>query len=92
MVGMVVRRGEKATDFLGFLGWVGCDDVGGRVGLVNSKRRGVVLVEDAVVWGMGCREWCVVGLRRAIIIGNVRFICYGCYVAYRGPLGGQKPR
>ncbi len=54
--GMVVRRGEKTTDFHGFLGCVGVDDGGGRVGLVKPKRVGVVLVEVAVVWERGCRE------------------------------------
>ncbi len=47
--GMVARKGEKATDFRGFLGCVGVDDIGGRVGLVKPKRRGVVLVEVTVV-------------------------------------------
>ncbi len=56
VVGMVVRRGEKATDFRGFLGCVGVDDIGGRVGLVKPKRRGVVLAEVAVVWERGYRE------------------------------------
>ncbi len=46
---MVARKGEKATDFLGFLGCVGVDDIDGRVGLVKPKRRGVVLVEVTVV-------------------------------------------
>ncbi len=45
-----VRRGEKAMDFHGFLGCVGVDDIGGRVGLVKPKSRGVVLVEVAVEW------------------------------------------
>ncbi len=48
--GMVARRGEKATDFCGLAGCVGCDDDGGRVGLVKPRRRGVVLVEVAVMW------------------------------------------
>ncbi len=56
VAGMVARRGEKATDFHGFVGREGCDDDGGRVGLVKPKRRGVVLVEVAVVWERGCRE------------------------------------
>ncbi len=85
-VGMVVGRGEKATDFCGFLGCLGVADVSGGVGLVNPNRRGVVLVEVAVVWGMGWQEWRAVGSRRVIVIGNVRFIRYGCYVAYWGPL------
>ena len=56
VVGMVVRRGEKATDFCGFWGCVGVDDIGGRVGLVKPKRRGVVLAEVAVELERGCRE------------------------------------
>ncbi len=55
-VGMVVRRGEKTTDFRNFLGCVGVDDIGERVGLVKPKRRGVVLAEVAVEWERGCRE------------------------------------
>ncbi len=53
VVGMVVRRGKKATDFHGFLGCVGVDDIGGRVGLVKPRRRGVVLVEVALEWERG---------------------------------------
>ncbi len=56
VVGMVVRRSEKATDFRILLGCTGVDDIGGRVGLVKPKRRGVVLAEVAVVWERGCRE------------------------------------
>ncbi len=44
-VGIVARIGEKATDFCGFVGWVGCDDGGRSVGLVKPRRRGVVLID-----------------------------------------------
>ncbi len=54
--GMVARKGEKATDFRGFLVFVGVDDIGGSVGLVKPKRRGVVLVAVAVESGKCCRE------------------------------------
>ncbi len=53
---MVVRRGEKTTDFRVCLGCVGVGDDCGRVGLVNPKRRGVVLIEGTVMWERGCRE------------------------------------
>ncbi len=56
VVGMVVKRGEKATNFCGFVGRVGCDDGGGMVGLVKPRRKGVVLIEVAVLWERGCRE------------------------------------
>ncbi len=49
VAGMVARRGEKATDFCGFVGRVGHDDGGGRVGLVKPRRRGVELIEDTVM-------------------------------------------
>ncbi len=55
-VGMVARRGEKATDFHGFVGHEGRDDDGGRVGLVNPRRRGVILIEVTVTSERGCRE------------------------------------
>ncbi len=54
--GMVARRGEKATDFRGFLGNVIFDEISWGVGLVKPKRHGVVLVEVAVVLKRGCRE------------------------------------
>ncbi len=53
---MVVRRGEKTTDFFDFLGCMGVDDIGGRVGLVKPRRRGVGLAEVAVGWERVCRE------------------------------------
>ncbi len=53
-VGILVRRGEKTTDFRGCLGCLGVADVSGGVGLVNPKRRGVVLVEVAVEWKRDC--------------------------------------
>ncbi len=53
---MVVRRGKKTTVFRDFLGCVGVDDIGGRVGLVKPKSRGVVLVEVAVEWERGFVE------------------------------------
>ncbi len=56
VVGMVVKRGEKATDFRGFLWCVVEDDIGLGVGLVKPKRRGIVLVEVAVESGKCCRE------------------------------------
>ncbi len=56
VVGMVVRRGEKATDFRGFLGCVVGDGIGLGVGLVKPKRRGVVLAAVAVESGKCCRE------------------------------------
>ncbi len=56
VVGMVVRRGQKTTDFRKFLGFGGADDIGERVGLVKPKRCGVVLIKVAVVWERGCRE------------------------------------
>ncbi len=55
-VGMVARRGEKATDFHDFVGRVGRDEDGGRVELVNPRRLGVVLIEVAVLWERGWRE------------------------------------
>ncbi len=48
IVGMVVRRGKKTTVFCEFFGCVGVDDIGGRVGLVKPKSRGVVLADVAV--------------------------------------------
>ena len=56
VMGMVVRRGEKTTDFRGFVGCVGVGGIGGRVGLVKPKRRGVELVEVAVEVEKCCRE------------------------------------
>ncbi len=40
---------EKATNFHGLVGCVGCDDDCGRVGLVKPRMRGVVLIEVAVM-------------------------------------------
>ncbi len=51
-----MRRGEKTTDFFGFVGCMGVDDIGGRAGLVKPRRRGVGMAEIAVEWERGCRE------------------------------------
>ncbi len=54
--GMVARRGEKATDFCGFVVREGRADGGGRIGLVKPRRCGVILIEVTVMWERGCRE------------------------------------